>query len=142
MWTISFGGIAVCDLLFALFEHPNLHHNFPDWFPIAVIFLTMLFYGLGAGPLPWFLVPERFPTSIRATAQAMATASNWIFAFAVIFLFPVMNSGMGDWGTFLTFSLVTFGATAFGLAFVTEPDSEEVLGNNNKPIYDDLATND
>jgi MFS family permease len=138
MWTISFGGIAICDLLFALFQHPKLHDWFPEAFPIGVIFLTMMFFGLGAGPLPWFLVPERFPTSIRATAQAMATASNWIFAFAVIFLFPVMNDGLGKWASFLVFSIVTFAATAFGVAVVTEPVLEEL--QESKKIYEDLAT--
>jgi hypothetical protein len=54
----------------------------------------------------------------------MAVASNWVFAFAVIFLFPVMNKGMGAWGTFLVFSGVSFGATAFGLVVVTEPTTE------------------
>jgi Na+/melibiose symporter-like transporter len=138
VWVISFGGIAVMDLLYALCRMASLTDKFPNWFPIGVIFLNMLFYGLGAGPLPWFLVPERFPTSIRPTAVAMATASNWICAFAVIFLFPTMQEGMQEWGTFLTFSVVTFVATVFGIFKVTEPVLEDV--GDHKEVYDDLVT--
>jgi hypothetical protein len=89
------GDLIRRDLLDALFSFSSLHDEFPSWFPVFAIGLRILVYGLSAGPLPWFLVRERFPTVIRPTALAaavaMATASNWIFAFAfaVIFLFPV-----------------------------------------------------
>jgi MFS family permease len=138
VWVVSFGGIAVMDYLYGLCRMSSLKEQFPTWFPIAVIFLTMLFFGLGAGPLPWFLVPERFPTSIRPTAVAMATASNWIFAFAVIFLFPVMEKGMKEWGTFFTFAAVTLSAALFGILQVTEPIIEDMMDRKDS-MYDDLV---
>jgi MFS family permease len=140
VWILAFGGVTITDFLYALYWIPQLKEKnvFPNWFPIVVIFLNLLLFGIGAGPLPWFLVPERFPSSIRATAVSMATAFNWVFAFVVIFLFPVMQDGIGDSGAFIVFAVISLGATIFGIFNVKEPSvtPEKV----HTDIYNDLVT--
>jgi MFS family permease len=124
VWILSFGMVALTDFLHALYWIPAIHDKqaLPNWYPILIIFLNLFAFGLGAGPLPWFLIPERFPTSIRATAVSLATASNWAFSFAVIFLFPVMKSGMGAAGAFITYAAVSLGGLIFGIFTVSDPE--------------------
>jgi hypothetical protein len=107
--------------------------------PIAILFVHLFAFGLGAGPIPWFIVAETFPTVVRASANAVAAACNWLFASVVLFAFPTLESQFGEWGSFLLFGVVSCAGTAFGLAFVTDPRIEE--SKFHRDIYDDVVSN-
>jgi SP family facilitated glucose transporter-like MFS transporter 8 len=138
VWIISFAGIAVTDFAYGFYTYPGVHNEFPKLFPIFVIFLNLLFFGIGAGPLSWFLVPEMFPTSIRPQANSMAVMCNWLTAFGVIQLFPTLTETLGEWGTFILFAAISFVATVFGLFYVQNPEVEEQ--KMHKQIYDDAVS--
>lgn len=136
VWIMSFGGVALMDLLYALCRHDTLKEKFPSWFPIVVIFIFLLAFGLGAGPIPWFIVSEMFPSAIRPPAQSAVSVSNWTLAFIVIQVFPYMQSSMKDFGCFLLFAVCSFIGTIFGLFYVKNPEPER----DGFHQYDDLAS--
>jgi SP family facilitated glucose transporter-like MFS transporter 8 len=127
VWVASFGLITFTDFLYGLSEVPKFkdNHTFPTWFPILIIFLNLLGFGLGAGPIPWFIVSEMFPASVRATAVSISSTSNWIIAFAVLQVFPEMRKGLGLWGCFILFAAVSLVATIFGIFYVKNPEAAE-----------------
>ena len=136
VWVMSFGGVALMDLLYALCRHDSLKEKFPSWFPIVVIFIFLLAFGLGAGPIPWFIVSEMFPPSIRPPAASAVSVSNWTLAFIVIQVFPYMQDAMKDFGCFMLFAVCSFVGTVFGLFYVKNPEVDQ----DGFKQYDDLAS--
>jgi MFS family permease len=138
IWVLSFAGVTITDFLYGLYNHESLKGVFPWWFPIIVVFTNFFAFGLGAGPIPWFIVSEMFPTIVRATANSIAVTCNWIFTFLVVQGGPYLQDEMGDWGTFMLFAVVSLSATVFGIFYVKKPDVEEEQMHKN--AYDDLVS--
>jgi MFS family permease len=123
VWIISFSLITLTDLLYGISNIPSLRESntFPNWFPILVIFVNLLGFGAGAGPIPWFIISEMFPSSVRATAVSIVSTSNWILAFAVLQLFPELVKGLQLWGCFVLYAALSLGGTIFGVFYVKNP---------------------
>jgi len=78
--------------------------------------LYVLFFSAGAGPVPWLLYNEVFPTRIRAKAVSLCTATNY-FSNAIVgsaFLPGVTFLGLG--GTYAGYALLNL----LGYVFVKE----------------------
>lgn len=56
---------------------------------IAFIYLYQFVYGIGWLPVPWFYPAELNVTRIRAKAQAIASAWNWLSVFVVVKITPI-----------------------------------------------------
>lgn len=115
-WIISASIIVASLLVFAL----NTKYDWLEILPLICIFCFQFGYGLGMGPIPGFLIPEYFSDKVRATATAITTASNWLFTFATIFIWPLMNVGLGLFGSYLFFMGVAVVAIIFGALFIHE----------------------
>mmetsp|Transcript_97646 Transcript_97646/g.209522 ORF Transcript_97646/g.209522 Transcript_97646/m.209522 type:complete len:499 (+) Transcript_97646:89-1585(+) len=82
----------------------------PSWLALLALFVFILGFSLGMGPIPWLILAEIFPTEIRGTASSMATAANWTCSFIVTLLFLPLQDTLGKGGTFLMFGIIcTFG---------------------------------
>lgn len=117
VWMISSLVVSIFLLIFAL----NTKYNWSNVLPLISIFLYEFGFGIGFGPIPWFIIPEYFDYSVRSLATEVVTAVNWTCAFAIIFLWPLMKDGMGMFGSFLFFMVVAIGAFLFGLFKIHEP---------------------
>ena len=129
-WIISCVIIAISLLVFAL----NMKYDWVSYLPIICIFVYMFGYGLGMGPIPWFIIPEYFNDEVRAQATTISVSSNWLFTFATILIWPYMNVGLGMFGSLLLFMGVTIAAILFGALCIHEikqethdPTTEEKL---------------
>jgi MFS family permease len=120
VWIFSFAGIAITDILYGVTEVPGIKGSMGPWVPIIVIFSNLFCFGAGAGPIPWFLIPEMFNEAVRATKMLIGTASNWILAFGVIQLFDIMKkpSAVGFHGCFFFYGGASSIAVVFGALFV------------------------
>lgn len=136
-WIISCSIITVFLLIFAL----NTKYNWSNVLPLICIFLYQLGFGLGIGPIPWFLIPEYFSDSVRSIATSIVVASNWISAFIIIFIWPSMNKGMGMFGSLLFFMFVGLAGVIFGALCIKEPKKEknEKQMNDNKESKDETT---
>lgn len=118
-WSVSFGGISFSLLLYALTDKKKFGDDKANSIcAIVFIFLFLLAYGLGAGAIPWFIISEIFPSSVRPAAVSLVSTSNWILAFIVIEIYPYMNKSMTEFGCILLFMFFSIGSTIFGAIFV------------------------
>jgi MFS family permease len=125
VWVVSFVLVTLTDVLFGLANWPGVGEKFGHWAPIILIFFNLLGFGLGAGPIPWFIASEMFPSSVRAAAVSVASTSNWVIAFAVIQGFPPTRDAIGIHGAMIVFAVASLVAAVFGLFFVKDPEAIE-----------------
>jgi hypothetical protein len=125
VWVISLLGVAITDGVYALSRASSTGsiHPFPKAVVIVVIGLFLLAYGLGAGPIPWFFVPERFPTPIRSYAMSIIACVNWFFAWGLIILRARYDEALSGWVAFLVFALLSLTGALFGFFYVKNPET-------------------
>ena len=121
LWIISSFGIIVALVIYMI----PLKVDNASVLSIIGIFIFMFAFGIGLGPIPWFIIPEMFPTTVRSTAQSICSSVNWICAFAVIFVFKWLVEGITEFGTMLLFSIICLGSAIFGIFVIEEPSKEE-----------------
>ena len=122
VWCFSSASAAVFLLIFAL----NEKFNWSNVLPLIMVFLYQLGFGLGLGPITWFLVPEYFDDIARPTATMCCTISNWVFAFIIILAFPSMKSSMSLFGALMFFFAVCIGSLIFGIFCIKEPEKMNI----------------
>ena len=83
---------------------------------LVTIPLYVLFFSLGAGPIPWLLYNEVFPTRIRARAVSMCTALNYAANSVVGATFLPMVSATGLSGSYGLYAFLC----ACGYVFVDQ----------------------
>jgi len=120
IWIISLSGISGSLLLYSL----TMKITMSSWIPIISVFAFLLFFGLGAGPIPWFIVPELFPSSLRAKASSITASTNWLCAFSVIFLFKAMVKSLTQFGSFIVFMIIAAAGSIFGVLYIQNPKNE------------------
>ena len=85
-----------------------------SWLSLVALFLYIMFFAPGMGPLPWTVNSEIYPTWARSTAIAIATATNWIFNLFVSLTFLTFADVLGQPITFGFYA----GLGLLGLIFV------------------------
>ena len=93
--------------------------------PIIALFLDFFFFGLGCGPIPWFIVPELFPDSVRQLAVSTITAINLLLISITIIIWPEMSSAMGmGWGMFV-FCICCLLGGIYGVTKMPDPSAKK-----------------
>lgn len=69
------------------------------------IFAFVISFAISAGPIPWIMIPELFPTYLRSRAAGICTVLMWGCNWAIGQFTPVM---LGDWGGSKTFMFFMF----------------------------------
>lgn len=72
---------------------------------LAVISFVVFFaaFSVGWGPLPWVMMSELVPTSVRGVSTSAATAVNWFLNAFVTFIFKYYEDGVKPYGALFTF---------------------------------------
>jgi SP family sugar porter-like MFS transporter len=76
---------------------------------IAVLLLVVAAiacYAMTLAPVVWVVISEIFPNRIRGKAMAVATFSLWTACFLLTYTFPLLNSGLGSYGTFWLYGII------------------------------------
>ena len=76
---------------------------------MAVLVLVMLAigcYAMTLAPITWVVISEIFPTRIRGMAMAVSTFSLWTACFILTYTFPLLNNGLGAYGTFWLYGVI------------------------------------
>ncbi|KAG8227202.1 hypothetical protein J437_LFUL003408 [Ladona fulva] len=90
------------------------------WLPLVSLAAFMVAYSLGLGPLPWAMMGELFPSSVKGTASGIAVSTNWMLAFIVTKTFSSMKLAIGSDGAFWVFSAICALSVMFVAFFVPE----------------------
>ncbi|GAV49361.1 hypothetical protein ZYGR_0N07680 [Zygosaccharomyces rouxii] len=83
---------------------------------LTAMYVYVLFYGTGIGPISFTLVAETPSISVREAHSAFCMALNWILDFVVSMSWPKMDSTMSDSSEFYfyaAFNLLLWVATFF-----------------------------
>ena len=96
------------------YSYNSCPSNKYSWLSLVALFIYIMFFAPGMGPLPWTVNSEIYPTWARSTAIAIATATNWIFNLFVSLTFLTFADVLGQPVTFGFYA----GLGVVGLCFV------------------------
>ncbi|MGO4664871.1 sugar porter family MFS transporter [Bosea sp. 2RAB26] len=90
------------------------------WVGLAGLAVFIAAFALSLGPLPYVLMSELFPTAIRESGIAMASATSWLFNALIAFTFLSLVAAIGLSGAIALFLVVCLLSLGFCLAFTPE----------------------
>ena len=99
---------------FCYFQHIT------GFFMIILVVAAIACYAMTLGPCTWVLISELFPNRVRAIAVATCTFALWIGSSTLTYTFPLLNKGLGSYGTFWIYSLVCLAGFLFFLRRLPE----------------------
>lgn len=80
---------------------------------VALVVAAISCYAMTLGPITWVLLSEIFPNKIRGIAMATCTFALWAGCCTLTYSFPIMNAGLGSYGSFWIYSVICIAAFAF-----------------------------
>ncbi|OLN82893.1 putative glucose transporter rco-3-like protein 3 [Colletotrichum chlorophyti] len=85
-------GMAVCQLLIASFTTAAGDNLQSVAQTILIVFcaIYIFFFAASWGPVCWVITSEIYPLKVRAKANSISTASNWLLNFAIAYGTPFM----------------------------------------------------
>ena len=75
-----------------------------NWLALGCIALFVVAFALSLGPIPYVLMSELFPLTVRGLGMGVAAATSWGSNALVSLAFPVVEAGLGLGGTFALFA--------------------------------------
>jgi SP family facilitated glucose transporter-like MFS transporter 8 len=91
-----------------------------SWLALASLIVYIIAFSIGWGPIPMLIMSEIFPLKARGAASAIASVSNWLFAFIVTKEFYMLQTMLGQHGVFWLYSLCCVIGVTFVWKFVPE----------------------
>ena len=73
---------------------------------LSLVVAALACYAMTLAPVTWVVLSEVFPSRVRGTAMAIATASLWAACFVLTYTFPLLNTSLGTAGTFWVYAFV------------------------------------
>lgn len=108
--------------------------NITGFFMIILVVAAIACYAMTLGPVTWVLLAEIFPNKVRAVAVAVCTFALWTGSFSLTYTFPLLNSGLGSYGTFWIYALIC----AAGFLFLYRR-CPETKGKSLEQLEDELV---
>ena len=96
------------------------YQQITGFFMIILVVAAIACYAMTLGPCTWVLISELFPNRVRAIAVATCTFALWIGSSTLTYTFPLLNKGLGSYGTFWIYSLVCLAGFLFFLSRLPE----------------------
>ncbi|EFN59043.1 hypothetical protein CHLNCDRAFT_137750 [Chlorella variabilis] len=122
----SFAGMGACLATLSAFMLLPTPKALEGAASLACILAYMVFFAIGAGPLPFLVLPEILPQEIMGTAQAFCTSLNWSSNILIGATFPLMLSTLGIAGSYLVYAALC----AFSAAFM----ARRMVETNQLPV--------
>ncbi|KYM76416.1 Solute carrier family 2, facilitated glucose transporter member 1 [Atta colombica] len=90
-------------LLFLKLSIALIHKaSFMSWLSIVLVLAYVISYGIGLGPIPYFIGSELFDVGPRPSAMSLGSMFNWGGNFLVGMMFPSLQAAIGPY-VFLIF---------------------------------------
>ncbi|EDX07527.1 facilitated trehalose transporter Tret1 [Drosophila simulans] len=118
---------ALMGVYFQLKENDSASMDNFGWLPISSICIFIIFFSIGFGPVPWLVMAELFSEDVKSVAGSIAGTSNWLSAFMVTLLFPILKSAIGPGPTFWIFTVIAVIAFFYSLFFVPETKGKTII---------------
>ena len=127
---IGAGGLC---LIYALLGFCYFLH-ITGFFMIVLVVAAIACYAMTLGPCTWVLISELFPNRVRAIAVAACTFALWVGSSTLTYTFPMLNKGLGSYGTFWIYSLVCLTGLLFFLRRLPETKEKSLEQLENELI--------
>ncbi|EAY08482.1 major facilitator superfamily protein [Trichomonas vaginalis G3] len=130
MWEISAAGEMIAFVLMCCHQKLNL----PTWVFLLGLFLHMLSYGMGNGPIPFARATVLLEPQFRSTAMAIIVAINWALTAGINAIWPTLQEKMSLGFAFLFFACIMVLSLIFGFIVVRNLDLRDkaVLDNESE----------
>jgi len=105
---------------------------------LVSLFMYLVFFAPGMGPLPWTINSEIYPMWARSNSVALATACNWISNLIVSLTFLTLIDTIGQPKAFLLYTCCAFAGLLFVVFLVPETKGvplEKVESLFEKPYF-------
>ena len=105
-WSLIIGGAGQAFAMYyigiqgAVAPHAGLTGS--SYFAIVCVYIFVVFYSGGWGPIPFVLSAECSPNHVRSLIMAAALMTQWLFNFVIAKLTPIMLANI-TFGTYLLF---------------------------------------
>lgn len=103
-------GLATIYLIMGICYYMNI----TGMIVLIMVVLAIACYAMTLAPVTWVVLSEIFPNRIRGMAMAVSTFSLWAACFVLTYTFPLLNSGLGAYGTFWLYGVICI----FGFIFI------------------------
>jgi len=94
-------------------------------------------FAVGIGGTGWLLQGEVFPTAVRGRAAAIGASVDWLANYALVLVFPFMQTGLGLGWTMVIFAFLCLCGFVFVNRFLPETkgkSAEEVIRLFDGPV--------
>jgi len=85
----------------------------------GLLYIYVVIYSFGWGPVPWIYVSDIFPTRTRHYGLSAASATQWLFNFVISKVTPLMVTALG-WKLFILFATINIGGMFVFALFLPE----------------------
>ncbi|KDQ10747.1 hypothetical protein BOTBODRAFT_163453 [Botryobasidium botryosum FD-172 SS1] len=85
----------------------------------ALLYIYVVGYSFGWGPVPWIYVSDIFPTRTRHYGLSLASGTQWLFNFVISKITPTMQTNLG-YKIFMTFATINILGMAVFSFFLPE----------------------
>ncbi|XP_065061939.1 solute carrier family 2, facilitated glucose transporter member 3-like isoform X2 [Rhopilema esculentum] len=100
-------------------------HAWARWSSIILTLVLVIFFQLGPGPIPWFIVAELFSQGPLPAAISVSGMTNWLSSFIVGITFPGLQEKIKPY-TFVPFIVLVLLFWLFTKFFVPETKGRTV----------------
>ncbi len=87
---------------------------------LVLVVLAIACYAMTLAPVTWIVISEIFPTRLRAKGMAVSTFALWTASFLLTYTFPLLNSGLGAYGTFWLYGVICVAGFLFIKRYLPE----------------------
>lgn len=87
---------------------------------LVLVVLAIACYAMTLAPVTWIVISEIFPTRFRAKGMAVSTFALWTASFLLTYTFPLLNSGLGAYGTFWLYGVICVAGFLFIKRYLPE----------------------
>ncbi|KAH8396281.1 hypothetical protein KR222_007334, partial [Zaprionus bogoriensis] len=91
-----------------------------SWLPVFCIVAHIIFSTMGMLTLPFIMISEVFPQSVRGSASGISVFFGMILAFIMLKIYPNMEALLGVANLFAFYAFISFLAAVFIWSFVPE----------------------
>ncbi|KAJ8966962.1 hypothetical protein NQ314_003184 [Rhamnusium bicolor] len=127
---LSMGTSAFFLIILAIANIPSVNaYSWVRYISIVGVLGFVICYGLGVGPIPYFIGSELFEVGPRPSAMALGSMSNWGANFIIGLTFPTMQSCIGPAASFFIFAAFLVALFIFVKMYLPETrgkDSSEI----------------